>query len=38
MLHQIFEQHPASFSAQILEKFEDKGDKLLRHDLRLELT
>jgi hypothetical protein len=30
ILHQIFDQYPASFLAQILEKFEDKGDMLLR--------
>jgi Cdc6-like AAA superfamily ATPase len=28
-LHQLFDQDPALFSTQILEKFEDKGDILL---------
>lgn len=29
MLHQIFEQHPTSFSTQILDMLQDRGDKLL---------
>ena len=29
ILHQIFDQHPASFSEQILEEFEKKGDKMI---------
>jgi ankyrin repeat protein len=29
ILHQIFDQHPASFSTEILETFEDKGPILL---------
>jgi len=29
ILHQVFDHHPASFSTQILERFEDKGATLL---------